>query len=207
MTRNLKVLGLALVAMLTMGVMAASASAAMFHSEIEGTTTIEGSQVGTNTFVTDSGTIHCTTAGFSGSATGTEITDVTVSFDYTGCRSTGFIEANVTVDPNGCTYTITSHGIIHITGCTNANHSIVVTAPFCTIEIGEITVSPVDFINEGSGKTRDIKVTSTVGNIAYHEQGAACAHSGSNTTGGSYTGSVTTKGKNSKGEQIGIWWE
>jgi hypothetical protein len=207
MTRNLKVLGLAVVAMLTTGVLATSASAAEFHSEISGTTTIEGSQAGTNTIVTDSGTFHCTTVTFSGSQTGSTASDVTLTPSYSGCRSTGFIEANVTIDVNGCKYTLGSTGNIQITGCTNTNHTIVVTAPFCKIEIGEAQISPVDFVNEGSAKTRDIKVVSTIGNITYREVGIGCAHDGSITTGGSYTGAITFKGKNSTNEQVGIWWE
>jgi hypothetical protein len=205
MTLNFKALCLALVAMLTMGVLAASASAAVFHSELSGTTTIEGSQVGTNTIVTDTGTIHCTTATFSGSHSGTTVADYTITPLYTGCKSTGLIEANVTIDVNGCKYTLTSNGIIHITSCTNTNQTIVVTEPFCTIEIGQITIEPVDFINEGTGSSRDIKVTSTITNLAYHESGAACAHSGLNTSGGSYTGSITFKGKDALGFQVGIW--
>src|SRR5262245_37092010 len=104
MILNLKVLGLALVAMLAIG--ATSASAAECHSETA-STTIPGSQVSTGTFGTDSGTIHCTTATVSGSASGATTSNVVVAPTYSGCKSTGFIEANVTVDTNGCDYNIT----------------------------------------------------------------------------------------------------
>src|SRR5215204_1807300 len=136
MIRNLKVLGLALVAMLALG--ATSASAAEFHGEVENVT-LTGAQTTTNTFTTHSGTIHCTVAKFAGTQKAKTTTTVTVTPTYEGCRSTGFIEANVTVDNNSCTYIISSTGSVTLTPSTC---SLVVTAPFCTITVkGEQTLS------------------------------------------------------------------
>lgn len=210
MTRNLKVLGLALAAMLTMGIAVASASAAEFHTETA-PTTLTGTQTTTNTFVTDSGTIHCKSAAFEGTVSTVTTTTVVVTPEYKECQSTGFIEAGVTVDHNGCKYSITSHGVVTVTGCTNANKSIVVTAPFCTIEITEATnkaLSPVTFKNVGAGTTREIEVVSAINNISYHESGFACKNNGAkNTTGGTYSGTVKVTGENPVTKaHHGIFW-
>lgn len=205
MINNLKVLGLALVAMLALG--ATSASAAEFHSE-SASTTVTGSQSTTNTFTTDSGTVHCSTATFTGSQSGTTATAVKVTPTYTGCKSTGFIEANVTVDTNGCHYNITADGQVHLEECEAGKSGIVVTAPFCTITVtsGQ-TLNSVSFANTGSGTTQEVTVTANVNNIAYHESGGLCKNSGSSTTGGTYGGSVKVTGETgSPAVHTGIWW-
>ena len=212
MSRNLKILGLALVAMLTMGIAAASASAAPeFHAETT-PTELAGTQEGTNTFVTDSGTIHCATATFSGSQSVATTAAQEVTPTFSTCRSTGFIEATVTVHTNGCKFNLTAEGTttsaVHITGCNAGAAGLVVTAPFCNITITPQTIGPVHYINTGAGTTREIIVESTATNIVYHEAGAGCKNgTTSNTTGGSYTGKVRVTGQNptTKAHQ-GIWW-
>ncbi len=207
MIRNLKVLGLALVAMLTMGI-AASSAMAEFHVETV-PSELTGAQEGTNTFITDSGTIHCTTATFTGSTSSATSAEQEVAPHYTNCESTGFIKASVTVDMNGCKYnltTISSSSMVHITGCEAGKPGIVVTAPFCTITVTPQTIGPVDYENVGSGTTREVVVNSTTANISYHESGFACAHSGSTTTGGQYTGKVRVTAENPTTKQHhGIW--
>jgi hypothetical protein len=115
------------------------------------------------------------------------------------------------VDHNGCKFNITSHGHVSVVGCTNASKSIVVTAPFCTIQITEATnqtLQSVSFTNVGSGTTREVDVVSNINNISYHESGFACKNpSGSNTTGGIYKGTVRVTGENPVTKaHHGIWW-
>jgi len=212
MSRNLKVLGLALVAMLTMGIAASSAMAAEDFFYIEtAPTELTGSQEGTNTFVTDSGTIHCTVATFTGSSSSTKTAAVEVTPAYSGCRSTGFIEANVTVDVNECKYQMTAKtttpDTIHITGCKAGTPGIVVTAPFCTITVTPQTIGPVHYINTGAGTTREVIVEPTAQTISYHESGFSCKNgTTSNTTGGSYTGKVRVTAENPTTKaHHGIW--
>ncbi len=207
MIRILRVFALALVAILTMGFAASSAPAVEFHSEAT-STTLSGAQEGTNTVVTDSGTIHCTTDTFSGSQSEATVAQVELTQTTTGCQSTGFISANVTVDTNGCKYNMTaatSNEMVHITGCEAGKPGIVVTAPFCTITVTPQTFGPVDYEEAGSGTTRELIVNSTVENISYHESGFACAHSGSTTSGGKLSGKVRVTGVNaSTGKHVGI---
>jgi len=212
MTRNLRFLCLALVAMLTMGIAASSAmAAAEFHLETT-PSELTGVQEGTNTFATDSGTFHCTSVKFTGSYS-SQTTGTTVLTPFTsGCRSTGFTEANITIDTNGCKYNLTAEGTtsssIHITGCNSGTAGIVITAPFCTITVTPQTVGPVHYINTGAGTTREVIAEFTASNLVYHESGAACKNATtSNTTGGSYTGKVRLTGENPTTKaHHGIWW-
>lgn len=217
MTRNLKVLGLALVAMLMMGIAASAAMATTheFHSEASGEITVTGSQTTENTFTTDSGTIHCSTATFTGTATGPTTTTTTLTPTYSGCQSTGFIEANVTVDTNKCHYTVHSHHTttvapiqtvpteLTLVNCEAGKPGIVVTAPFCTITVSSgQSFTGITFTNTGSGANRKIITDAAVENINYSESGFACKNSGSSTTGGKYSGSVTIESASG-----GLWYE
>jgi hypothetical protein len=168
-------------------------------------------QEGINTFTTDSGTTHCKKATFEGTITAVTTTSVDITPEYKECRITEGpfgSEPEVTVDHNGCKYRMTATGQVHIVGCTNANKSIQVTAPFCTIEITEQTIEPVHYVNVGAGSTRELVVNSTIANIKYHESGFSCQNPGAkNTTGGIYNGKVRVTGENPVTlKHIGIWW-
>ncbi len=208
MIRKLKILSISLVAMLTMGIAASSAAAVEFHSGATNTS-LSAAQEGTNTFVLDSGTFHCTTYSLSGSQLGSTATAVELAPTTAGCQSTGFIKANITIDTNGCKYNLTaasSNEMVHITGCEAGKPGIVMTAPFCTITVTPQTIGPVDYETAGSaGTTHEVVVNSTISNVAYHESGFACAHSGSTTTGGQYTGKLRVTGVDAaSGTHVGI---
>lgn len=114
MTRNLKVLGLALVAAMALSAVvasAASAAAAKFTADTvpAGTTaTVKGEQSGVNTFTLTSGlTLTCAVATAEGPAVtkGPESTEVSLTPKYETCHVVvaGLTKA-VTVTVNGCTY-------------------------------------------------------------------------------------------------------
>jgi hypothetical protein len=162
MIRNIKVLGLALVAVLAMSVVAVgSASAAEFTASaypVEG----EGGQTTPHKLTIQGSAVECSTATFRGSLSAAS-TELDITPVYEGCKAFGFL--NMTVNTNGCTYKFTAGtgsgdnytGGVHIV-CP-AGKSITVVAATCTVHIPPQTptVNTIDFKNEtGSG---DVLVT------------------------------------------------
>ncbi|HWL49356.1 MAG TPA: hypothetical protein VNT92_05720 [Acidimicrobiia bacterium] len=206
MIRNLKALGLAVVAVFAMSALTASAAMAgttSFHSNADHTT-ITGEQEGTNTFSVNAGTIHCSTATFSGTSSATTTQEITIAPSYSGCKITAITLETVeaTVDMNGCHYLLTSSGQVHVT-CPSA--PIRVTSPICTVTVHPQTVNSVDYTNTGSGTTTATTVESTASSIKY-TQSAICPGGGGEASNGVYAGSVTTTCENAAGNHVGCWW-
>jgi hypothetical protein len=225
MIRNLKVLGLVLVAVFAMSAVAASAAfaAVEFHSEVA-TTTLKGEQVGTNVFHAGAGhDVECTTAKYEGTTTAATVPKVEVRPTFSGCRAFGF--ATTDVNTNSCTLFIEAEaqkGYYENSTHTGVCSAIVLTPTFlgssvCTVNIkpgttkyaldltNEVTIDepePKKFVETPT--TRDIKVTSTATGVPYEEVSGGGCGVGSGTN-GELTGSVTTKGFNSLGAQVGIW--
>ncbi len=202
MIRNLKALGLALVAVLAMGAVvgSATASAASFHSEKE-TTILTGTSVGNHVFSSGSLAVTCTHATFKGTSKGTgsagnfTTSTLTLHPTYEGCSDNVFGGTD-TVDTTGCNYVFnaTTNGTGHLPSnieCT-AGYSIKVTAPGCTLSFGEQnTTGGVKNTNESSGTTRDSKTVATV-TATFTKSGELCfLVSG---TSGLYSGTTTLKG-------------
>ena len=117
MMRNLKVLGLALVASFALSaVVASAASAETGHFTVQGvgageTAGASGTQVGTNTFTVNGLALQCTTATATGNAlsTGPEPSTVTLVPTYSGCKVViAGLTKLVTVTTNGCAYVFTA---------------------------------------------------------------------------------------------------
>jgi hypothetical protein len=101
MIRNLKVLGLALVAVLAMSIMVASAASASQYTGSAYPTTGTGQNTsGKETFTTPGGTVQCD-SHFEGPLSAASST-LTVTAKYTNCIAFGFI--NATVHFNFCGY-------------------------------------------------------------------------------------------------------
>jgi len=221
MIRNLKVLGLALVAVFAMSAMAASAASASEFTSESGTTTLHGTQVTQNVFTVTGGNVKCNTATFRTTATvGTTALDVTVKPTYSSCTAIG---QTSTINMNGCEYKITptstTTGTVAIVNCAG---NIIVTSGDPVVSC-TITVTPtnpidnaVDFTEEGAGKTRDVLVTSTAKGLSYivdgpngeRNENTICgkADDPAVTTSGVYTGSVTVKGySDAVVTQVGIF--
>lgn len=218
MTRNLKVLGLSLVAAFAMSAVAASSAWATFpFTSPEGAVDLTGSQTTQNIFKTAAGEVKCSIANFSGTNTLTSSSEQTITPSYEGCEAFGE-EADVKL--NGCDYLFTTPtskvGDVysgpppHVICPGAAQIEITVTAlgsSICTVTVEPQTPTSgsVDYTNEGTGTTRDIKVTSTVEGIHYTVdypgiEGALCGTSKNlkgekiTHTDGKYTGAVTLKG-------------
>jgi hypothetical protein len=214
MIRNLKVLSLALMAVFAMSAITASAAFAQpeLHSEVAATT-LKGEQVGTNVFHAGAGhDVECTTVKYEGTTTAATEAISEVRPTFSGCKAFGF--ATTDVNTNSCTLfiywsltTVYWENSTHTGNCP----SIDLTPTFlgssvCTVKVKppRTTEYPVDIANEGSGTTRDVKITSTATGIPYEELSGGGCGVGSGTN-GEQTGSVTTKGFNSLGAQVGIW--
>jgi hypothetical protein len=102
MTRKLKTLGVALVAVFALtAVMASAASAASFTSSSYPTTATGESAIGNDVFTTEGGAVECK-SHFGGTLTEAS-SEHTVIPTYTNCKAFGFVEASMT----GCKFKLT----------------------------------------------------------------------------------------------------
>ena len=218
MIRNLKFLGLALVAALAMSsVVAGMASADVFTLEAT-PTTITGAQEGTSVLVVHSGEAKCTTVKETGSFTVSPSSELSVSPTYSGCTFAGLA---ATTNMNGCTYRYTINSAAgNTTGTTDiicpAGKEITITAPSvgtpkCIIHIpAQNGLSSISFVNLGSTTTREITVNINITNMKY-SQTAGTSETGNcatadNTTDGIYVGKRLLTGENAAGTaHIGIF--
>jgi len=235
MTRNLKALGLALVAVFAFSAMAASsASAVTDHitvGSVPATLTGTGSD---NVFKITNATplsVECTTARFHATVSSLGVTSVTATAEYEGrinqtphtvdCDS-GL--GQVTVNMNGCDYDLTGEttgldngsadATVSIT-CSGTNEIVVEdTTHLCKIKIPAQTPTSggVVYTNEGAGSSKDIKVTATVTGITYTTEGSGCKLAGlaAEANNADYTGNVTVKAfedlSTGEGAQIPLEW-
>ena len=124
MTRNLKALGIALVAMFAMSaVAAASASAAQHHfTSSSETTYLTAHSLGEQKFWAttsepEGNRVFCKSSGVNGMTTGLEVSEVTVEPSYGECSAfTGGSEVKAKVTVNGCNYVFTGVTEEDVTG-------------------------------------------------------------------------------------------
>lgn len=221
MIGNLKLLGLALIAVLAMSVATASMASADTSMTESAPAKLTGSQQGSANFTTTFGNTVCKEAKYTGTTT-TGVTTFTVTPSYP--EKTVIGEQNCTtaglpslIHTNGCTY------LFHIgavTGGTmdivcSAGKEITVTAGYnitikCTVHVPAQTgLSNVEYRNTGFGATRELIVEMGITNLKYsHTKGSgigACT-AGSGTT-GSAVGNVliTAEKDNESTEHVGIF--
>jgi hypothetical protein len=211
MTRNIKVLGLALMVTFALSAVVASAASAKHHFWAELAPTVgTGEQVAQNIFTTSAGEVKCNTAKFEGTQ-GTELaSELTVTPTYTSCTAFGFATTHVKM--NGCDYLFTTPTVDlgggqftgappHVKCPGVAQIEITPTFPIfggsvCTVKIPPQTPTSghVIYKNEGAGITRDVLVTAKVEGIHYTSDSSTCGPTGKTNTDGKYTGSVTLQG-------------
>jgi len=206
--RNLKVVVLAVGAVLAFsafGVATASAAEENFHCEVAhciGTAHSETNQV----FVTESGTVTCTTAKADFTTETTTTMEITATgVEYTGCTTkTIFGTIEVAVKFNGCDYLFTTATQpVHILCPAGANVTIV--GPGCSITVAAQTVSSVSYTNIGAGTTTEVTLTANVTNITSSATGAFCSKTGTFTN-GKYTGSIKVTGEDTLWAHKGVWY-
>jgi hypothetical protein len=216
MTRTLKALGLALLAVCAIGVVTASSASAakdiitctnqancdVTAEKKSGTTTVFGTK-GSLLEVT------CTGESFAATTVANGAENITVTPTYSGCRAEPFGAA--TVDMNGCDYLLT--GTTTTSKTTNGTEDrttapvdiggtcteIVITAPGCEIGVTkQSNLHGLTFTNEGAtGTTENVKVTAHVDNIHYTTNDTVTctlASLGPTGTDGFLTGTAIAKG-------------
>lgn len=211
MIRNLKVLGLAVVAVLaTTAVMASAASAAQFHHKGGENARTMASNVGQGAHVFTAGligSISCSTATF----TGTEYlpstsATVEVAPAYSGC--TFLTIPNVVVNMEGCTYEFYAEGPAPsyagkvVIKCPEGK-KINFTASGCKVEVGPQTVNSVSYANQPS---ETVKVSSNVTGITYTGS-ALCPGAQGTHSNGTYTGSAIATAETELGQTVGAFVE
>jgi hypothetical protein len=164
MTRKLKMLGMAFVAVLALtAVSASAASAASYTASSYSTTGTGTSALGNDVFTTEAGKVECA-SHFEGTLTAAS-TDLTIKTKYTSCKAFGFVEAKV----SGCVYTFTEP-----TGSgDNYTAKVDVSGSLCTIEAGTCKVTvpaqgplgTVTITNDTAAK--DVTVKANVTGIKY----------------------------------------
>jgi hypothetical protein len=211
--RNLKVLGLALVAMFAMSaVTAAAASADEFTAESYPATLTGKNTTANDKFLTTTGTVNCKVASYKATVSAAT-TSVLAAPEYKECTAFGF---PATIDVNGCKYqfniggaTIGDADLVCEAGKTVDVTAISAGTLKCTVHVGsqsDIT-GTVTYSNTGSGTTREINIGVVLGGIDYtHTQGTGVGScpSGSATAGTLEAAGIVT-GENAGGAHVGIF--
>lgn len=235
MTRNLKAIGLALVAILAMGALVAgnaSAAGERFHSEIEKTILTGETEAGTEDHfragsleITCKKTISRGTLVGAGNAGNFVATEITAHPTFIECSDNVFGGTDV-VDSAGCNTVVkaetnaSKHLPLEIECTTGA--AIKVTAPGCTLSFGSQKAGGGFIVkNEGSGSTRSTTGTLTA-TLAFTKSGFSCGLISA--TIGEYiskgigkgfvdngrTGEIDEAASTAvytEGAQVGLWWE
>src|SRR5215218_10217192 len=209
--RNLKIFGLAFVAVLAMSAVAVSAASAddKRTAEVYPTTLTGGPDPGAaaDLFVTTAGNVTCPNPTYDATVAG-PTTTIEISPNYgLGCKALGF---PATIDVNGCTY------LVHLTAGTTtegtvdikcpAGKEITVTAnpaeaphnltPKCVIHVKEqLGLGTLKITNVGVATTRELTLDINIEKIHYtHTSGAGLGTGlGACTAGTGTTGTLTAK--------------
>lgn len=214
MIRSIKVLGLGLLAALTVSAAAAPAASAnppKFHAEFAGIF-LTGTQIGmvANTLTIDQGQLKCNVATFTGTQGAMTTTTMTLKPNYEECQLAGEAAA---VTLNGCRYTF------HLEEQTEpiearmgiecpVNQVLEIDTAECTVTIpAQKPQQSVTFTNEGAGMTRAVVADLNVSGLDYVEHGAGCASQTQTTQNGIYTGTITVRAEDGGGGHVGIWVE
>jgi hypothetical protein len=182
MIRNFKALGLALVAILAMSVVVASAAQAeKTEAKITSQTNVyplqlsATSTVGNEIFNTAGGKVEC--KGSYSASVGAASANVTATPTYTECKAFGFVAATVTM--NGCAYKFNLTTIVkadeylaHVDLVCPAGKSVVITAGTCEVVVhaqtglthaGITNMTPKEPAKEHGDITIDATVGAAVG--------------------------------------------
>lgn len=165
MTRKLKTLGIAMVAVLAMSVVVASAAQAASFTGTPGA--VSGKQEGKHEFKTKAGTVKCNTANFTGVAVASSPTQL-VTPTYGGCLLGGAVEATVTM--NECTYTLSAvTGAVTINCPAGKQIEVDLKEVNCKIDIKAQTVGTLTYTNTiGTGNIAGNKILAHINVTGIH---------------------------------------
>lgn len=214
MTRNLKALGLALVAAFALSaVVASGASAATSFTSGSDSTILTSKAIGNQVFSTGESTVSCEEVTTDNTTTGTSATEITAEPTYSGnCKITigSLGTLNATIDMNGCHYLFTIGTEVHIL-CPEGKQievtaTILGTPRKCLDIHAQTPTSPVvHYINATNAATgkMDVEVESTVEGITYEKTGS-CAFGTIEGNDANYKGKVTITGETGTGAAVDV---
>jgi hypothetical protein len=208
MIRNLKMMGMSLMAILAMSAIAAagaSAQSQMFHSD-GSPTTLKSDALNAQVFSSPAGEVKCNTVTLDeASFTGETLTTITAQPTYTNCKAFIPGEVAASVDFSECDYKFTSDGPTHLECEGGGSVHIRVTAfNLNCFDVEPQEVSGVTYTNGEKEGVSDITLDANVTGLKYVEKGV-CG-SGETTENATYTGEVTVTGFNEGGGKTSIAW-
>jgi hypothetical protein len=187
MSRQLKVCGLGVIALLVASAVAVTSSGAEtgghFVSSSAGTTSIVGSEGGTHALhsVSEGGEagqrIGCDNDSYTGALSGGTATQITIAPNWSRCYTTGEPKTTFDIHEKECHFLFTvgknpeGHNTAHIT-CPQGVLGIQITHQSCGIVIPPQTVNGISYRNEGS--PHEVTLTSTVKGITAHYHSGSC---------------------------------
>lgn len=208
MSRKIKALGIACVAVFALtAISASSATAASAFTVGTGGTKIDGTQATTQKLALGAGgtIVKCTTSTLKATVSAGTVTELTAIPLFGGCALAG---VTATIETHSCTFTITNTATaftanVDLTNCPSTA-GIVINTAFCTVTMSnQGPLSSVTLSNNG-GSPADVTATLLVFNIAYTGSigcpaNVAGSHSDA-TLGGSYLLVAT----NSSGSRVNL---
>lgn len=213
MNRKLKALSLAITAITALAAFSPSIASADFDIEPSSHIIFPAREPADGTSVAmtfNAGTVTCGSGSFTGTSTGTTVSEVTGTPFYSECTAFGFVSAQI--DVNGCTRTYTTATTptpatavrLHI-NC-KAGSSIKITAFNCHVSIGPQTLTGVTYTNQGAGSTRDIYVHTNSSSIKYTQESKSFPGCTNGTfTNGTYKSAITLIAVDTFDKHVGIW--
>jgi hypothetical protein len=196
MTRNLKVLGLALVAVFAMSAMTASAAFATPEFTTTAGATLDGEEVGNVKFTVTGQEVFCTQYAYNATAPAASFASVTVNPEYIHCTGAFGVEAHVTgFGPTGCDYVLNANGTSQLV-CA-AGKDVTVEIASCTVHIpAQHFASGITYTTgtDAAGKKDLLAHINISGITGTHTDGFLCpfGSSGHSTT-GELEGTVTLR--------------
>jgi hypothetical protein len=179
------------------------------HSEVSHTI-LSGSQIGETTFTFNAGSVKCKQATNEGTTETATLITFKITIHFNECTAFGFVNSKVDATP--CWILVHLRIIlpkIKPTWECEPIEPMAVTAFNCevTVPAQELNGS-AELVNSGSGKSRDVRLNLSITGMHYIQHSKSFPGCTSGTfTNGTLAQSVTLKGSNTAGEQVGIWNE
>ena len=210
MTRNLKALGLALVAVFAMSAVVASAAQAFTEVEVEGggSATITAVTPSTQVFQTEIGKLRCSEVHGEAAVSNGASSVTAENISYANCAA--LFTFPVTVDfPSTCHYTFTIPANAVDLACSSGSVTVTVfeasdtehkNSPVCTYHIFPQTGIPATYSNVEHESKMAGKITTSSAGVKTTREGPLCG-SGEETA--LYTGNFVAAGE-SGGKAVGV---
>lgn len=210
MIRNLKLLGVAAIAVLAVsGLGITGAQAASFNSAAHLTTVLstpDGTGKTSHLVVDAAGaSLTCNTQFASSGWEGTSIVALEVFLAWSECS---FVGQTATVKMNGCAFNFEAGGNIDINCPAGKELTFSVPNPVCDVAFpSQQNKGTLTYSNITTGTSKEITVAPNVGKLKYAATGAGCPTTGFFEDGSITTGNTILTGYNSVGGTVNIEWK